>query len=376
MPEPEPAGGPHGAGQVPRPVQRLVPAADPGQRLAAGGDAVEQHPDRPDQLEALPPLAPLVEQREAEDQGQDRGQGRQEDVESHRSDRRALAGLDEPEQQAIEQGRGVAVQVGEPAPGRATGAGRARPARPGTAGGRRRRIDTASVRLAPPATRRARLVVDDGLRVGLEALAGRAVRRSGLEESDERGRPAAARPGGTPRARSSRCGIGRRGAIASGAGVVPPVDAGQPLRRWPRGSSAIGAPGLAAGRPGARAPPVEPAVAARRRPRADPAVIGPAPERVGIDAEQPAGRPERHPAATAAVGAGADRGKSGLSDARQDRAPTGRPGRGGRRPAARRHGNLGKSGCQIPPGRAEDRSAPEGVSNAPRRGDGQAGTNS
>ena len=71
-PETEPAGRPDGAGQVPRAVQHLVPAAEPGQRLRARRDAVEQHAEAPDELEAAAPLAPLVEQRDAEDEGKHR----------------------------------------------------------------------------------------------------------------------------------------------------------------------------------------------------------------------------------------------------------------------------------------------------------------
>ena len=65
-PEAQPAGGPDGTGQVPRPVERLVPAAQRGERLGAGGDAVEQHPERPDELEPAASDTPLVEQQDGE----------------------------------------------------------------------------------------------------------------------------------------------------------------------------------------------------------------------------------------------------------------------------------------------------------------------
>ena len=113
-PEPQPAGGPDGAGQVPGPVQRLVPAGRAGDRLAAGGDPVEQHPEGPDELEAAAPLAPLVEQRDREDQGEDRGQRREDDRAGPRSARGLLVRGDEPEQQAVEQAGRVLVQDAEP----------------------------------------------------------------------------------------------------------------------------------------------------------------------------------------------------------------------------------------------------------------------
>ena len=83
VPRPEPAGRPDRAGQVPRPVQRLVPAARAGDGLGPGGDAVEGHAQAPDELEAAAPLAPLVEQGEAEHEGQDGRDRRQHDLEAH-----------------------------------------------------------------------------------------------------------------------------------------------------------------------------------------------------------------------------------------------------------------------------------------------------
>src|SRR3990170_151254 len=69
--EAEPAGGPDGPGQVPRPVERLVPAGRRGDRLAACSDAEEPHPDCPDQLERLASLPPLVQQGRGESERQD-----------------------------------------------------------------------------------------------------------------------------------------------------------------------------------------------------------------------------------------------------------------------------------------------------------------
>ena len=68
--EAQPAGDPDGAGQVPGAVERLAPAQRPAQELRPRGDAVHQHPERPDQLVRLAPLPPLVQQEQGEDEAQ------------------------------------------------------------------------------------------------------------------------------------------------------------------------------------------------------------------------------------------------------------------------------------------------------------------
>ena len=169
--------------------------------------------------------------------------------------------------------------------------------------------------------------------------------------------PTSSRPSRRYASRSPSRSAWTTGAVASGAGVVPPVDAGQPCRRCPetrqrpeRRASPLG--GQALERRTDRTGGDRPASSTRRRGRHPPTAGA------CRDRRRAAGwRARATSSGRRGVGAGADRGTSGLSDARQDRAPTGRPSRGGRRPAARRHENLGKSGCQIPPGRAEDRSA-------------------
>ena len=82
-PEAQPAGRPDGTGQVPGSVEALAPAVRGSDRLGAGADAVEQHPESPDELEATAPFAPLVEQGEREHEGQHGGQGRQDDAGIH-----------------------------------------------------------------------------------------------------------------------------------------------------------------------------------------------------------------------------------------------------------------------------------------------------
>ena len=79
----EPADRPRRSGQVPRPVQRLVPPAEGGDGLGGGRDAEEEHADAPRELEGTAPLAPLVEQGQREDQGEHRGRGGQELVGAH-----------------------------------------------------------------------------------------------------------------------------------------------------------------------------------------------------------------------------------------------------------------------------------------------------
>ena len=81
--EPEPAGDPDGADQVPGSIQRLGPAEGPAQELRAGGEAVPEHADRPDGLVGAAPLAPLVDQERAEDEAEQRRAERQDDVEVH-----------------------------------------------------------------------------------------------------------------------------------------------------------------------------------------------------------------------------------------------------------------------------------------------------
>ena len=134
-PETQPAGRPDGAGQVPRAVQALVPAAEPRQRLRARRDAVEQHAEAPDELEAATTLAPLVEQRDAEDEREDRGDGGEDDRGVHGSARLrpgragSLVGGDEAQQQPVEERGRVAVE------GRQAGRiQRATPAEPGQLG--------------------------------------------------------------------------------------------------------------------------------------------------------------------------------------------------------------------------------------------------
>ena len=83
--QPEPAGGPDRPGEVPRPVERLRPAVRRRERLAAGGDPEEQHPEGPDELVGPPTLEPLVDEEQAEDEGEDRGQGGQDDGQVHGS---------------------------------------------------------------------------------------------------------------------------------------------------------------------------------------------------------------------------------------------------------------------------------------------------
>ena len=81
--ETEPAGRPQRPGQVPGLVQRLAPARGAAERLAARRDPVEEHPERPDELEGLPTDAPLIEQRQREDEGQHRGQAGDPDERIH-----------------------------------------------------------------------------------------------------------------------------------------------------------------------------------------------------------------------------------------------------------------------------------------------------
>src|SRR4029079_17923774 len=111
-PKTEPAGRPYRAGQVPRAIEGLVPTLRAGDRLAARRDPVEKHADRPDQLKATAALAPLIEQRDAEDQRQDRCERGEDDVDLHRSGF-PLVGVDEPEEEPVEHCPCIAIELRE-----------------------------------------------------------------------------------------------------------------------------------------------------------------------------------------------------------------------------------------------------------------------
>ena len=82
--EAQPAGGQDSAGQIPRPIEALVPAARARQCFAARRDREHRHPDCPDELVRAAAFAPLVQQGHGEHERQQGSDGRQDDRERHR----------------------------------------------------------------------------------------------------------------------------------------------------------------------------------------------------------------------------------------------------------------------------------------------------
>ena len=287
------------SGTAPRSSRRAAAIAS-----HPAADAVEQHPDRPDQLEAAASLAPLVEQRDARTRGPGSrsAPGRHDRRGSCRA-RPVLVGGDQPQEEPIEQARGALVQGGQPSRHRAPAGGPARSARRGTAVGPRRtarRLRSGSCP-TPPAGGR-------GRRPARSPRARSACARRHRSASASRWATSAA----TSRRPSRRYAFPLGGVVArrqvAGIGrVASPVGACQSLRAraHARQRTAAGTPG-----PGERVDRAarEASMAARRQVDLDAAFVGPAPERVGIDAEQPAGRSERQPVA---IGVGSD-GHTGL----------------------------------------------------------------
>ena len=374
-PEAEPAGRPDRAGQVPGPVQRLVPAARRGQRLAAGADAVEQHPERPDELEPAAPLAPLVEQGDREDERQDRGQGGQDDGRVHVSDR-VLVRRDEPQQQPVEQARGVLVQRRE-----AGGIERPPPAEPGQLGeerpaGRHEQAD----RLGQARARRPRGGGRGRRRGPSPRLRSARVpprRRLGVEVGDERLDQAPAVAPVHARARSSSS--AGTSAAPSSRRVAPPVGPGQAFR-----ARAQAGERPAAGVGGWRRAPRSSRRSKRRWPPG-----------VTYASTRPSSAQRRRvsgstPSSRLAGPSDSQRGAATAeSDTRglDDWEPTGRARVGGYARPTRRHGwnarsNLGKSGYRRSAhGAAEDRRRERPCQTGSggrrrRRRSRQAGTNS
>ena len=370
-----------------------------GERLRARRRSRTTHPERPDELEAVAPLAPLVEQHQREQERQERGQAREQRghrlrppasrpaqatgggtarawrPRRHRPGARPvlggrdlvgghLVGGHERQQQPVEQaGRGV-VDVADPGRVHAPPAGHdAQLGEERAAGGRR--TSTRRPRAAPRGSRAAR----PGARRGppRRAPPGRGRGRSRRGGGPARP-PGCARSRGTTRAPTP--GTVARGSGASAVVLAVPaaVRRAQAVlaraeAREPAGGS--GAPGRDEALQGAA---LEPAVAARGRERRHPALVRPAAERVGIDAQEAARLAER-------------RGGRAGAGRRDDRwSDTGSPLVGSGRRDAEICAKLGRSAwpggreCRAGRGRSVNRGVRRASGGASRVD--QAGTNS
>ena len=244
---------------------------------------------------------------------------------------------------------------------RAPGAGRGRPARPGTADARPRTGATASVRLVPARPRAGGPGRRRASRPRPRPRRAPAVARIGVQVRDQGGRPAGGR-----RCRYALAIVvvdGGPDQVGRGIGgaVAPPVDPGQPVAAmapsgWP--TAAFRGPCRRVPWPGAPAS----ARSNRRWPPGvvkthDAALVRPAAERAGIDAEQAARRTEREPRGRGdAVGtSGADGGRAASVQTGAASGPEGADGSAelGKPRPTRRHGNLANAGDR--PGRPSGR---------------------
>ena len=312
---------------------------------------------------AVTPLAPLVEQRDGEHERQDGGQRRaaRRACSSSRPSRPGRSAI-EPQEQPIEQARGSLVQRGQPSRHRAPAGGPARSARRGTAAGRprtARRLRSGSCPTPPaggPGRRPARSPRSSE-RVRSAASAASASRWATSAADQPPAVAPIALPLGRRRRPTAGCRASRR--VASPVGACQSFRARAHARQRP----AAGTPG-----PGERVDRAarEASMATRRQVHLDAAFVGPAPERVGIDAE-PAGWPVR--------------GTTSRDRDRERRTHWPRAGTGCRRPAER-WGNARAGRRQVDSGikswvnlgirdssrRAEDRRPAEAMSTAPRDG--------
>ena len=203
----------------------------PASASAPAADAVEQHPEGPDELESAAALAPLVEEQgQANTQRQERRSGRAGQIGRVHVSVAAWC-------VAIEAAGGVG-RAGPRHPRRAPpagphpapGAGRARPARRGTAVGPRRTGRPIRSGSVPESASRRGQVVDERGGLGLRPSPRRDVGRRRHRGARRAPRRVAGRPAGSISRSASSTALRTRSAVASVARVAPLVHAGQALR--------------------------------------------------------------------------------------------------------------------------------------------------